>query len=809
MSYFEETFSVKTNSTSDEKYIIRESCVRVSVLTSRLIRVETQPDGKFCDFPTQSVLNRSFADTDYSYTKHGKELTVKTDDATFILDCENGRIKKVILKDGMEAVNFKSGNLKGTRRTLDMTFGKAKIGDGIISKSGVALMDDSETLILCSDGLVKPRKEILGRDKNGKDIYCFAYGHDYMKAIADYYHLTGETPLIPRYALGNWWSRYKAYTQEEYLSLMQSFIDRKIPVTVATVDMDWHWTDVKSRFGNEAANYKKPKSLFTRLTGCYEIPGWTGYSWNTELFPDYKGFLNKLHENNYKVTLNVHPAVGVRSFEDCYNKFAEFMGIDPESGKQIEFDITDKKFIEGYFRFLHHGYENDGVDFWWIDWQQEKYTKVDGLDPLWAVNHYHSLDSKRNGKRPLILSRFAGYGSHRYPLGFSGDTAVNWKCLDFQPYFTATASNVGYSWWSHDIGGHHFGKRDDELYIRWLQFGVFSPIMRLHSANNEFLGKEPWKFSSSTEHIAENLLRLRHRMIPYIYSMNRLTQENGLPLVRPMYYEYPENSDAYSVGNEYFFGTQLIVAPITRKTSEKTNMAFTDVWLPDGKFTDVFTGRVYNGGSKFRMYRDTWSVPVLAREGAIIPLSSDGYSNNWSNPDNMEILVYSGNGKFSLYEDDGETENYKSGEYAQTAFEQEKSGDSIKFIIQSAQGDLSVLPAKRSYVLAFKDILSAGQVIVTKDSESCDFGTEDNNGYLSVIIDDVLPENKISVELKNIVSKANPPKEQMMAELISKIQGNNDLKVLRFTKCLNKDFNGEILASKEIKGAINEIMHMS
>ena len=96
----------------------------------------------------------------------------------------------------------------------------------------------------------------------------------------------------------------------------------------------------------------------------------------------------------------------------------------------------------------------------------------------------------------MILSRYAGLGSHIYPLGFSGDTYINWETLDFQPYFTANAANAAYSWWSHDIGGHQWGGRDDDLYLRWLQFGVFSPIMRLHSTATPVLGKEPWKYRS-------------------------------------------------------------------------------------------------------------------------------------------------------------------------------------------------------------------------------------------------------------------------------------------------------------------------
>ena len=307
----------------------------------------------------------------------------------------------------------------------------------------------------------------------------------------DFFKLTGKSPLIPRYALGNWWSRYKAYTQNEYIALMERFKKKSIPITVATIDMDWHWVDVQNKF-----NYRPIKGNMETLK-----PGWTGYSWNTDLFPDYMAFLKYLHENNMKTTLNLHPADGVRYFEDMYEEMAQEMGIDPLTKKPVEFDITNSKFINAYFKILHNPYEKDGVDFWWIDWQQGKKTKLKGLDPLWALNHYHYLNSQRDSSRPLILSRYAGIGGHRYPLGFSGDSTIKWCTLRFQPYFTATAANVGYFWWSHDIGGHMLGKKDDEMFLRWVQFGVFSPILRLHSTSHDLQGKEPWNYSDIVEEL--------------------------------------------------------------------------------------------------------------------------------------------------------------------------------------------------------------------------------------------------------------------------------------------------------------------
>ena len=124
-------------------------------------------------------------------------------------------------------------------------------------------------------------------------------------------------------------------------------------------------------------------------------------------------------------------------------------------------------------------------------------------------------------KRPLILSRYAGLGSHRYPIGFSGDSIISWASLNFQPYFTSTSSNAGYTWWSHDIGGHQRGIKDDELALRWLQLGVFSPINRLHSTSNEFMGKEPWKYQSYIEIIMEKYLYKFHQGYKHLHKLNQ------------------------------------------------------------------------------------------------------------------------------------------------------------------------------------------------------------------------------------------------------------------------------------------------
>ena len=646
--------------------------VRITVLTPCLIRIET---GSFTDLPTQRVLYRDLGHCGYRIFRSGDTRIVKTEEISLYVNIQSGAVKRVILSDGQSVTDFHSGNLLGTARTLDGVNGAAKLEKGIMSLSGVAVFDDSDSM--CID----PEGAIISREK-GTDRYYFCYGHDYQRCLRDFFRLTGPVPLVPKYVLGNWWSRYKAYSQAEYQDLMERFIRKKLPITVATIDMDWHWTDVVNRFGEEA----RPQSALNKEEVLYNhmSPGWTGYSWNTELFPDRKALLDWLHKMGFHVTLNVHPAQGIRFFEDCYEKACAMMGLDPAERKQIPFDLSNPKFMEVYLDAAHHPLEEEGVDFWWIDWQQGTNSGIPGLDPLWALNHYHTLDAARNGKRPVILSRYAGLGSHRYPLGFSGDTFMTWDSLNFQPYFTNTAANAGYTWWSHDIGGHQFGDQDDELYVRWLQYGVFSPINRLHSSCSDFLGKEPWKRSFAANLAAEKFLRLRHKMIPLLYTANYRTHTEGIPVCMPLYYKY-DREEAYRAKNQYIFADSLMVCPITEKSDARLNLAKVNVWLPLGRWTDIFTNRVYHGGGWVTLHRDLDAIPVLAKTGTILPMYRSADSNDLSLDQAMDIHVWRGNGTYCLYEDDGETFAYQQGHFLKTHMTIAEDENTLRFTLHEPQ----------------------------------------------------------------------------------------------------------------------------
>ncbi|MBQ8817477.1 MAG: alpha-xylosidase [Clostridia bacterium] len=758
---------------------------RISVLYDRLIRIERDVNKKFCDKATQAVWFRNMPCVDFRVAAADKYIDVITEKIALRIYEDFSRSYCIV--DGKKRTLDNKDNLLGTYRTLDACDGcekvewsgereKIRLENGVISRSGVAVYDDTSSLILGEDG------KLYLRDDDDLDLYVFAYGTDYRAAIKALYGICGAVPMIPKYALGNWWSRYYAYTESEYLHVMDRLSGRDVPITVATVDVDWHWFLDLDKAKQITAQGKNDE-YHGFADG--KVWGYTGYSWDTDLFPDYKAFLKKLHDRGLHVTLNLHPADGVRYYEDSYAEMAKRMGVEPDTETVIPFDFTDEKFINAYFDVLHKPYEKEGVDFWWIDWQQGTKTAMPGLDPLWALNHYHTLDNATEHS-PLILSRYCGVGAHRYPLGFSGDTHVTWSSLAYIPYFTSNATNIGYTWWSHDIGGHKSGIKDDELYVRYVQFGVFSPINRLHCTKMECATKEPTVYMGGSGMIAEEFLRLRHKMIPFLYSAAYDTAHNGVALIEPMYYEYPNEAKAYSCPNQYFFGGQLIVAPVT-SPADNSGLARTKVWLPEGNWTDIFTGDEYSGGGWFDMIRWLDTIPVLIKSGGFFVLDGRRHTNDISNSDSLSVICSNGNGNYKLYEDGA------NGSVI-TEFNSESELGRQRITV-SVMGDEAVIP-NRTLRLEMKNIRNGDVRVVGAD----DYET-DEDGCTVILIGNVKVGDKYVVTV-DYQPDVKAYRNQRILYALQRIEGSYEKKNTIWNKAL-------VFSTEEMKEYIKSLDYLT
>ena len=686
--------------------------VRFTVISDGAVRMEYAPDGQFVDTKSFVAVQRAYPAADYR-VKRGAWIEIATPKmvlryrknsgpftASNLSVCSpKGAAVPFVWKPGMQ----QKGNLKGTYRTLDGYDGdtyvyddrrpKMPIEDGLLATDGWTLIDDSDNFLFDGD---KEWEWVEKRPDDGaQDWYFLAYGHDYKAALRDFTLFAGKMPLPPRYAFGYWWSRYWAYSDKELRTLVKNFRAYDIPLDVLVIDMDWHYTD-----GDRG--------------------GWTGWSWNRTLFPDPAKFLRWLDGEGIRSTFNLHPADGVRCGEDSYADVARDMGIDPASKQTVPWVSSDKKFIRSIFRRILTPMERDGVDFWWLDWQQQPTDPaVEGLSNTWWLNYVFFSDMEKNRDvRPMLYHRWGGLGNHRYQIGFSGDASITWASLDFQPYFNSTASNVLYGYWSHDIGGHHMADRiDPELYIRWMQFGALSPVMRTHSAKSAGLKKEVWNFAPEHADILRSTIRQRYALAPYIYTMARKAYDEGISLCRPMYYEWPEASEAYAFRNQYLFGDDILVAPVTAPGKE--GYATVKVWLPEGKWYEWQTGTMLDGGRTVERTFALDEYPVYVRAGAILPMYGDTVKNLNANDEEILLTLFpGGSGEFSLYEDNGDDKRYAA-EFARTHLKSVRNGNLLTVTVGKRTGAYCGMPAERKF--SVKVLASAAPASVTVDGAKADW----------------------------------------------------------------------------------------
>ena len=704
------------NPVADGKAVVTFEHARFTVLTSRLIRMEWAADGKFEDHASFVFLNRNLPVPKFQHSvtaaDGGHAVVIETADLKLTYKVADGDSGTFTAKN--LAVDFRlngqdvawhpgmadTGNLQGTTRTLDGASGSETgepIGPGLISRDGWVVVDDSTRPLFDSadfrfaQGEKSPWPWVMERPAGARqDLYFFGYGHDYKSALGDYVKVAGRIPLPPHYAFGSWWSRYWAYSDQELDDLVRGFRENDVPLDVLVIDMDWHIN--RSQLNEMHATDASGQSL-----------GWTGYTWNKLLFPDPTEFLNKIHDEGLKVTMNLHPASGVQPWEAEYPQMARAMGIDPATKKYVPFDITSKKFATNYMDILHHPLEKQGVDFWWLDWQQEADTNTAGVNPTWWLNYVHFSDQAREGKRPLLFHRWGGLGNHRYQIGFSGDTISVWPSLAFQPWFTATAANVGYAYWSHDIGGHMPGAVDPELFTRWIQFGAFSPILRTHTTKNPEAERRIWAYPEPYSDIMRSTFHLRYAMIPYIYTEGRRTYDTGVAFLRPLYYDWPNADQSYTSKNEYQFGKEMLVAPVTTPVDTTSQLVTESIWLPKGEWIEWETGRHFTGPVQVDRKFSIRQIPVYVSAGAIVPMAPPMLHTGQKPLNPLILTVFpqdsGASSQYTLYQDAGNTRAYQQDQAAWTTIHSQETGGDLTIQIDAVQGSYPGMLSARAYEL--------------------------------------------------------------------------------------------------------------
>jgi alpha-glucosidase (family GH31 glycosyl hydrolase) len=690
------------NPVANPAAVVQSGKARFTVLTNHVIRMEYTKDGTFTDQASLTFVNRNLSIPEYSKKEEKGWLIIKTKLYALHYRENSGPFSShnlfIEYGDKTHAFTWKPGmkdrkNLKGTTRTLDGVSGKFSfygfkkihLEDGILSRSGWSLIDDSQKPLFDNSDWPWVQARTTG---DTQDFYFFGYGSNYKEALYDFTQVAGKISMPPKFAFGIWYSRYWNYTEQQFKDIVDGYKNNNIPLDVLVIDMDWHLTEQSS------------PEIFSRYTP--KLNGWTGFTWEKKYFPDYKEFLAWTDSEKIQTCMNIHPAAGVQPHEAAYPAFAKAMGIDTTGHPAIPFDITNKKFAQNYFDILLHPYEKAGVDFWWLDWQQWGHTNIKGVNPTFYLNYVHFSDMQRQGKRPLIFHRWGGLGNHRYEIGFSGDYLINWKSLDYQPEFTANAANVGFGYWSHDIGGHmnpvsKKDKHDPELFTRWVEWGAFSPIFRTHATKDGEIERRIWKYPEPNFIAMRKALQTRYSLLPYIYTMARFAYDSAISIIHPMYYEYPDMDKAYHLEHQYFFGNDMIVAPITESMHGKNTTKQT-VWLPDGNWYDFRNNNLLTGGKDFTGNYALDEIPVFVKAGSIIPTQTAKFRITGSVLDTLILTVYPAQtASFNLYEDEGNNEDYRKNICSFTHFTWQQNAGVSYFKIEPDGKNFPAQVKERSY----------------------------------------------------------------------------------------------------------------
>ncbi|MBQ4066884.1 MAG: DUF5110 domain-containing protein [Clostridia bacterium] len=738
--------------------IVRKNA-RFTVVTPGVIRIEYAEGGAFVDDPTLFAVRSSFGDANVAV--NNDFLTVSTEKLTLTyvgfeqFSAEN---LFVDIHVGTSGARWHFGdelknNLGGTLVTLDGVSGERPLPDGIISIDGFYVLDDSGKPLL-QNGWIKNRPK-----EHKTDLYFFAYGTDYKSALRDLAAVSGSFELPRKCVFGSWYSRWWRYTAEEFLDLVDQYDKNDFPLDIMVMDMDWHYQDWGHSEGEPFALYG--------YGHCGGNLGWTGYTWNKTAIPEPRELLSELRRRGIKAVLNDHPADGIRDHDEGYSQFVKELldrGYSEEvadvterisdrerenAGRDVvnfRFNAGSPVYMDAFFKHGLSRIEDDGVEFWWLDWQQDYlYPTVNGIRDLphlsW-LNHLYYEHSKRTGKRGASFSRWGGIGDHKHPAYFSGDAISGWETLAFEVKMTATAANAGCFFWSHDIGGFNdpVPGGQSENYVRWVQFGALSASLRLHMNGVEGFDRRPWTWGEPYLSAMREAFHLRSRLFLYLYSAAYESCREALPFIRPLYYECPESREAYEHPTTYFVGKHLIASPVCKPMGEK-GVAESSLWLPCGVWYDLFSGKRYEGGS-ITVENGLCDFPLFVRAG--VPLVTVPYSNRMTTApaEELDIVIYADDenaGASVVYEDDGETEQHKIGKCRTTTVTYFKNGEEYGISLEPQGNFEGSVEKRRVRITVF------GVERPKSNSANAEMEYDEKKRALTLCLDNVSANEPISV----------------------------------------------------------------
>jgi hypothetical protein len=719
---------------------IRDGAARFQVITPSLIRLEYAADRRFENRRSQVTEGRLRTAPRFETRVGNGTRIIKTSRLTLRWKRGSGRFDagSTRLRVGKQRLRPRPGPnpapLGGWRRSLDLVDGPVPLHEGMLSRAGWYLLDDTDTALVTGEDF-RPRPK---RDGAYQDLYLFAYGRDYERGLRDLRKLTGPAPLLPRKAFGVWFSRWWPYGATDWKQLVGRFRRERVPLETISIDTDFK--RVVDPLGAEVA---------AAAVGAPGQPySWNGWDWNRELYPDPEGFLEWARSQGLEVGLNLHPSISSNDPRFPAAQSRARGGLTPSdscrvaqadtTGECMVFDWSDRRQRDAYFD-LHRSFERDGPVFWWLDWCCDASgAEAPGLTPDTWINRAYWKRQRSRGLRWPSFQRIGGsyqagfdgrvgagaFAEHRYTLQFTGDTCGSWPLLAFASEFTAAAASIGMPYVSHDIGTFHAvsptGICDKELspfltprqntlpadmYARWVQLGTFQPLDRLHSHHGKRL---PWEYPPAVERIAERFLRLRSRLNPYLYTLAHEAHRTGVPMVRPLYLGWPRREEAYEHPSQYTLGEDVLVAPV----AEPGSRAKTKVWFPPGTWVDWFTGERHRGPATRELSVPLERMPVFVRAGGIVPMQPLRPTTPPGSPRKLVLAAQHGNGRTTLYDDSGRGFAHERGASAQTTIRQRRKRGLSRLTIGRARGSFAGQARRRSWEIRLAGIGRVRQVMI-------------------------------------------------------------------------------------------------
>ncbi len=689
---------------ANRRNIVRGDKYRFTVLSPRLIRIEYNKNNKFEDRATALVVKRDFGYTPYTINQTDISLTITTEyfTLTYIKSAPiNGKNIKVVI-NGTDKEWYPEikevRNLGTINYSLDDLDKNLKLNKGLYSFDGFATIYDNTFAI---------DNEMFVNREDFFDLYLFVYKQDLGLCLQDYFNLTGYPPMIPRYALGSWWYKNDPYNMYDIDNIIKKFNDNHIPISVFLLGNKWH---------NNIENFSYDKTLF-------DISSLHTY------------YQNKIQ----KFGLTLNPELPIYHNDPLY---PSLVGSINNYKDYISFVPLNNNTINSYLNIVLSSLKNTGINIFNIDY----YNKAD-LQGLFLLNHYHYTIANLN-ELGIILSRNPGIAPHRYPIIYSGKTRVSWDTLRVLPNYNNSAANMGISWYAHAIGGYYGGIEDDELYIRYIQFGVFNPIFILASDTGKYYKREPWKWNQLNLSVIREYMQLRNKLVPYIYNEGYTYHQFGVPIIQPLYYKYPKIYDEPNYVNQYFFGSKIMISPIIKRKNLEMNRVVQRIFIPNGIWYDYTTGKKFTGNKYYVEFYKDEEYPIFIKEGSIIPMSLEETTEV---PTNMELQIFPAEnglyGSYELYEDDGISLNNKQN-FLITKMNLDKVENGYKFTIVRKDGNYNI--PNRNYLLRFRNMKSPEKVIVNYQNEQKEHKYEIEKNDLIVKLNDIDVYQPIEV---NIIGK--------------------------------------------------------